>query len=81
MTWAHGAGRAELWFDVEKRYKTIRCTPTKSVRQLWFDVEKRYKTIHLTSHLFIYKLWFDVEKRYKTMAACEITAIDGCGLM
>ena len=34
-----------LWFDVEKRYKTIRTAVRRSVQQLWFDVEKRYKTM------------------------------------
>ena len=34
-----------LWFDVEKRYKTISSTVGKLNDMLWFDVEKRYKTI------------------------------------
>ena len=34
-----------LWFDVEKKYKTIwaPCSPLHS--RLWFDVEKKYKTM------------------------------------
>ena len=37
--------KEQLWFDVEKRYKTMapRNRPTRL--QLWFDVEKRYKTM------------------------------------
>ena len=34
-----------LWFDVEKRYKTIGRHETCTFRGLWFDVEKRYKTM------------------------------------
>ena len=34
-----------LWFDVEKRYKTIRHRHRGHQAGLWFDVEKRYKTI------------------------------------
>ena len=34
-----------LWFDVEKRYKTIGSRTTRIMFVLWFDVEKRYKTI------------------------------------
>ena len=34
-----------LWFDVEKRYKTIAFNPLVIKITLWFDVEKRYKTI------------------------------------
>ena len=33
-----------LWFDVEKKYKTIRDFKHHLLRQLWFDVEKKYKT-------------------------------------
>ena len=33
-----------LWFDVEKRYKTIGVSMWTSLKTLWFDVEKRYKT-------------------------------------
>ena len=36
-----------LWFDVEKRYKTIAAWEIPFIRELWFDVEKRYKTIDL----------------------------------
>ena len=36
-----------LWFDVEKRYKTIHLANVSQLHQLWFDVEKRYKTIVL----------------------------------
>ena len=35
----------KLWFDVEKRYKTITFVSTKKKDALWFDVEKRYKTM------------------------------------
>ena len=41
----------QLWFDVEKRYKTIAALGKEGRSQLWFDVEKRYKTIPLL------KLW------------------------
>ena len=34
-----------LWFDVEKRYKTISVFFGNDTGKLWFDVEKRYKTI------------------------------------
>ena len=34
-----------LWFDVEKKYKTIPTFTTWASRELWFDVEKKYKTI------------------------------------
>ena len=34
-----------LWFDVEKRYKTIAVLHRVDGVLLWFDVEKRYKTI------------------------------------
>ena len=37
-----------LWFDVEKRYKTIQSVDSSSALLLWFDVEKRYKTIATT---------------------------------
>ena len=36
---------AQLWFDVEKRYKTINYRNVSGMAQLWFDVEKRFKTI------------------------------------
>ena len=35
-----------LWFDVERRYKTIYPIIALVFIQLWFDVERRYKTIH-----------------------------------
>ena len=35
-----------LWFDVEKRYKTIEFAMSATPYSLWFDVEKRYKTIN-----------------------------------
>jgi len=34
-----------LWFDVEKKYKTINQEYTQVFTALWFDVEKKYKTI------------------------------------
>ncbi len=34
-----------LWFDVEKRYKTIHSSVNVVLQKLWFDVEKRYKTM------------------------------------
>ena len=37
--------RAKLWFDVERRYKTITSTGRELTPVLWFDVERRYKTI------------------------------------
>ena len=37
--------RVTLWFDVEKRYKTIHGHKNNITMKLWFDVEKRYKTI------------------------------------
>ena len=40
-----GINGVALWFDVEKRYKTIRNRKNRTIIQLWFDVEKRYKTI------------------------------------
>ena len=36
-----------LWFDVERRYKTISKQIKMLYGQLWFDVERRYKTILL----------------------------------
>ena len=35
----------ELWFDVERRYKTIIFGGGSPVNGLWFDVERRYKTM------------------------------------
>ena len=37
-------GRAQLWFDVEKKYKTIHARLPQAREALWFDVEKKYKT-------------------------------------
>ena len=34
-----------MWFDVEKRYKTIYSVVDVVGDLLWFDVEKRYKTM------------------------------------
>ena len=34
-----------MWFDVERRYKTIQTEFDKQMTWLWFDVERRYKTI------------------------------------
>ena len=34
-----------LWFDVERRYKTIIESEGWIAIGLWFDVERRYKTI------------------------------------
>ena len=34
-----------LWFDVEKRYKTMSVASSVAAKELWFDVEKRYKTM------------------------------------
>ena len=34
-----------LWFDVERRYKTILGRFIGARFVLWFDVERRYKTI------------------------------------
>ena len=34
-----------LWFDVERRYKTIGARLYYDYPRLWFDVERRYKTI------------------------------------
>ena len=37
---------ALLWFDVERRYKTMPDTSIVFIAWLWFDVERRYKTIY-----------------------------------
>ena len=34
-----------LWFDVEKKYKTIGSVNMHHHSLLWFDVEKKYKTM------------------------------------
>ena len=57
----------ELWFDVERRYKTIQFLQVCIDIQLWFDVERRYKTILLLPAQCQDRLWFDVERRYKTI--------------
>ena len=57
-----------LWFDVEQRYKTIKCFEEVMQMSLWFDVEQRYKTIRLWAIANIDMLWFDVEQRYKTIS-------------
>ena len=36
---------ASLWFDVERRYKTMQVIGFQTMNLLWFDVERRYKTI------------------------------------
>ena len=70
-----------MWFDVEKRYKTIYEAATLGEAALWFDVEKRYKTIYQLISGKSQGLWFDVEKRYKTIDS-STEALDGrCGLM
>lgn len=33
-----------LWFDVEKKYKTMTRRVRLPMSSLWFDVEKKYKT-------------------------------------
>ena len=38
--------QCQLWFDVEKKYKTISIDIKGSRATLWFDVEKKYKTIN-----------------------------------
>ena len=43
----------QLWFDVEKKYKTIEALRTEYEKGLWFDVEKKYKTIKLGSECLI----------------------------
>ena len=71
----------ELWFDVERRYKTIFLFMGKVAPPLWFDVERRYKTIcSFLSMLFI-TLWFDVERRYKTIRFRATARVPSCGLM
>ena len=70
-----------LWFDVERRYKTIRQSLRHWQQQLWFDVERRYKTIIESTDNNRLLLWFDVERRYKTIwTEAELIQIS-CGLM
>ena len=45
MIHTHTEEGTQLWFDVERRYKTIFYRYVASTRELWFDVERRYKTI------------------------------------
>ena len=40
----HGS-HSGLWFDVEKKYKTIGLDYYLEKLRLWFDVEKKYKTM------------------------------------
>ncbi len=64
-----------LWFDVEKKYKTIRLKKAYFDGSLWFDVEKKYKTISSTNFFTLQRLWFDVEKKYKTIDYFEIVGL------
>ena len=73
--------RRQLWFDVEKRYKTMPHLQLVLEWMLWFDVEKRYKTIDKATGKIYCKLWFDVEKRYKTIQKNLIFSSASCGLM
>ena len=70
-----------LWFDVEKRYKTMHHDEVRPGARLWFDVEKRYKTIAAQPPAMLPWLWFDVEKRYKTIRIVSIVHSLRCGLM
>ena len=45
MVYQYGWTITTLWFDVERRYKTIMGDSVGIFSQLWFDVERRYKTI------------------------------------
>ena len=36
---------SRLWFDVERRYKTVAEANAAAQAALWFDVERRYKTM------------------------------------
>ena len=44
---------SKLWFDVERRYKTILTVYCNQIVGLWFDVERRYKTIKTMSEASI----------------------------
>ena len=44
-----------LWFDVERRYKTMAASGQCASFQLWFDVERRYKTMMKISVLWLYR--------------------------
>ena len=37
--------KKRLWFDVERRYKTMKSAEKGELKKLWFDVERRYKTM------------------------------------
>ena len=41
-----------LWFDVERRYKTILAVFASNSTELWFDVERRYKTMLPASGMY-----------------------------
>ena len=71
----------ELWFDVEKRHKTIAASGVWRFPQLWFDVEKRHKTMRKALFCVLTALWFDVEKRHKTMKYVPVQQQHSCGLM
>ena len=43
----YASDESQLWFDVERRYKTIYGQQKQLAAELWFDVERRYKTIPL----------------------------------
>ena len=70
-----------LWFDVERRYKTIHCYLSMEAASLWFDVERRYKTIVGQYMINNDRLWFDVERRYKTIIFVLCHFAGSCGLM
>ena len=51
----------ELWFDVERRYKTMLPMVDTPAETLWFDVvERRYKTIFGRDTHVQHQLWFDI---------------------
>ena len=62
-----------LWFDVERRYKTMKDVLVRNFIQLWFDVERRYKTIEDACAKYSEQLWFDVERRYKTITQRRVS--------
>ena len=70
-----------LWFDVEKKYKTMQHGFTEGSGTLWFDVEKKYKTIDLSKVNVKSLLWFDVEKKYQTIVKICVGKSISCGLM
>ena len=70
-----------LWFDVERRNKTICALYVLMSQLLWFDVERRNKTIIGASEAGTVLLWFDVERRNKTIPNSLVTTKSGCGLM